>query len=216
VLVIKFYSHIIWDWNGTLFNDVEWCVCVIDTLLLKRGLKPLGNVADYQAVFGFPIINYYERAGFNFTNEPFEVAAKEYIDLYHTNKSGGCELHKSARFLLEWFCGQGKVQTILSASEKCNLIAQISEFGIEGYFEELLGLGDIYAKSKAEIGADYIRRRNVEKAVLIGDTEHDFEVATALGIDCLLVANGHQSKEKLMKCGVPVLDDIIEVVKYIC
>ena len=52
-------------------------------------------------------------------------------------------------------------------------------------------------------------------AVLIGDTVHDFEVSCALSVDCLLIANGHQSREALLKCGVPVLDDIMNVPDYI-
>jgi len=211
----RFYKHIIWDWNGTLLNDVEWCVYAINNVMLKRGMTPLGGVAEYQAVFGFPIINYYEKVGFDFTKESFEVAAKEYISLYHSNHGGMCTLHKNARFILEQFHSH-KIQTILSASEKSNLMAQINEFDVNYYFDEILGLGDIYAKSKVEIGADYIHRRNVENAILIGDTQHDFEVAMELGIDCLLIANGHQSKEKLLTCGVPVLNDIIEVMKYVC
>jgi len=42
--------------------------------------------------------------------------------------------------------------------------------------------------------------------VLIGDTVHDFEVATELGCKCVLIANGHQSCEILQSTGVLVLD----------
>ncbi|MDR2569759.1 MAG: HAD family hydrolase, partial [Oscillospiraceae bacterium] len=83
------------------------------------------------------------------------------------------------------------------------------------YFDELLGLSDIYAKSKIDIGLDYLSRKNAEKAILIGDTIHDYEVASALGIDCVLIPNGHQSREMLFSCNVPILDDISFVPKYL-
>jgi len=44
---------------------------------------------------------------------------------------------------------------------------------------------------------------------------HDYEVANALKADCILIANGHQNRDAIMKCGVPVLDDIIQVLDYV-
>jgi len=51
------YTHIIWDWNGTLFDDVNWCISVINSMLNKRQIKTLSSVAEYQKAFCFPIIN---------------------------------------------------------------------------------------------------------------------------------------------------------------
>ncbi len=41
---------------------------------------------------------------------------------------------------------------------------------------------------------------------MIGDTDHDLEVGNELGIDVLLIADGHQSFEKLKN----VHDNVIE------
>jgi len=209
------YTHVIWDWNGTLFNDVSWCLEVLNTMLVKRGIKRLGDISDYHNVFCFPIIEYYQNVGFDFNLESFESLAAEYISLYHSNKSGGCKLHPNAVAALDSIFQSGISQTILSASELNNLMSQVSEFDIIKYFDEILGISDIYAKSKVDIGLDYIARKNIKNAVLVGDTKHDYEVATALGIDCILIPNGHQSKAMLSLCGVPVLDDISCVIKYI-
>jgi phosphoglycolate phosphatase len=50
-----------------------------------------------------------------------------------------------------------------------------------------------------------------ENFMLIGDTIHDYEVAKGSGIDCVLVANGHQSFEKLKGLDCRVLADIKEI-----
>jgi phosphoglycolate phosphatase len=44
--------------------------------------------------------------------------------------------------------------------------------------------------------------------ILVGDTRHDYEVAQALGIGCVLVEGGHQSRERLVTCPVPLLASI--------
>ena len=209
------YSHIIWDWNGTLFDDVSWCIEVINSMLVKRGLNELRNVSEYRNAFCFPIIQYYRNVGFDFSLESFNDLATEYIFLYHSNKSGNCNLYPGTDFVLASFRNLGITQTILSASEKSNLLSQMSEFNIMKYFDEVLGLSDIYAKSKVDIGLDYINRNNIDRAILVGDTKHDYEVANSLVIECVLIPNGHQNREMLLTCEVPVLEDISCVVEYI-
>lgn len=163
----------------------------------------------------FPIINYYRNIGFDFHSESFEELAAEYIGLYHSNKSGHCMLHENAESILEAIRNMNISQIILSASQIDNLMLQLGEFNISQYFDEILGISDIYAKSKIEIGQEYIRKADVKKALLIGDTLHDYEVANVLNVDCLLIAKGHQSEETLRTCSVPVLEDISGVLNYL-
>lgn len=209
------YSHVIWDWNGTLFDDVGWCVSVINAILHKRNLKTLDSIVAYQNVFCFPIIKYYQNIGLDLKKESFEAIAAEYIVHYHQNKSGNCSLHDKVEDTLKEIQSKKITQIILSASQIDNLLMQIGEFEISEYFDALLGISDIYANSKIQIGQDYMKNKNITNAVLIGDTLHDYEVAQALHIDCLLIAKGHQSKEILQTSKVPVLDDISSVLDYL-
>jgi len=210
------FSHIIWDWNGTLLDDINWCIIVINKMLSKRNIKKLDCVSDYHNVFCFPIIDYYKNIGFNFEKESFEKLAHEYISLYHSEKSlENIKLHENVKYVLRTFQEKNKSQIVLSASEKSNLLLQINLFDIKYYFDEILGLSNIYAESKINIGINYIKQNKIFKAILIGDTEHDYEVAKKLGIECLLIANGHQSMDKLSLCNVPVLNNILEVIEYV-
>ena len=209
------YKHVIWDWNGTLFNDVNWCFKTINTLLARRGMKILKDIPEYHSVFCFPVIEYYKNVGFDFDIEPFEVLAEEFMELYRSNKSGGCGLFPGAESILSTIKDTGVSQVLLSASHMSDLLMQINEFDVTGYFDELLGLTDIYAKSKIDIGREYIKRTGITDVVLIGDTKHDYEVAQALGADCILIPNGHNSKDSLLSCEVPVLNDISDVIEVL-
>ena len=60
------YTHIIWDFNGTLFDDVEAGINSVNDMLSERGLKTLEDKEDYRKVFKFPIIEYYKDLGFDF------------------------------------------------------------------------------------------------------------------------------------------------------
>ena len=212
----KAYTHIIWDWNGTLYNDVEWCYIVINEMLSKRNMKTLDSILEYQRLFCFPIINYYKNVGFNFEKESFDEITKEFILLYHSEKSNDyCKLHNEVFNILELFYKRNKIQIILSASERNNLLSQVYTFNIKQFFHEILGLSNIHAKSKLEIGISYTKQYGIKNAVLIGDTVHDFEVANGLNIDCLLISKGHQNKEKLITCNVPVLENLYQIIEYI-
>ena len=61
------YESIIWDWNGTLLNDVRIAIDSINYLLLDRKLVPL-TLERYLEVFTFPVQNYYEQIGFDLKN----------------------------------------------------------------------------------------------------------------------------------------------------
>jgi phosphoglycolate phosphatase len=206
------YTHVLWDWNGTLLDDAEWSLAVVNTLLSKRNIEPVKNINAYRDIFGFPVIDYYRRAGFDLDNEPFEIPAKEFIDLYYGG-SERCRLFDGAEDTLAAVKKTGLKQVILSASESNNLRSQTGLFDIERYFDDILGISDIYAGSKVNIALSYMSENNINAgaAVLIGDTTHDFEVAQSLGIDCILIPNGHQHRRTLLKCGVPVVGDIRDI-----
>jgi len=204
------YSHIIWDWNGTLFDDVAVCVEAVNTMLGQRGLPTLPSLAAYRSVFGFPIQDYYRRVGFDFDVEPYADLAADYIPLYHRLASRA-PLFPGTTAILEDAREAGLHQVILSASQVDNLMSQIKLFGIEGFFDELLGLPDILAASKVDIGRQYIARVKPDRVLLVGDTIHDKEVADALGADCVLVASGHQNKPTLQGCGATVVDSLTDL-----
>lgn len=204
------YTHVIWDWNGTLLDDVPWCIDCINLMLRGRNLPVFDSVESYHRVFGFPIRDYYQRAGFDFDKDPFENLAKEYIQLYHSSESK-VNLFTEAKEIISELNSKEINQIILSASEIGNLLRQVKPYGINSYFDEILGVSDVYATSKVAIAKDYMRRVRPDKAVLIGDTIHDKEVADVLGIDIILIASGHQSKTSLVSSGALVIDRIEEV-----
>lgn len=211
----KHYTHIIWDWNGTLLNDLSWSINSINRLLKSRNKKTLSSTLEYQNAFCFPIIEYYKNVGFNFDEQAFKALAHDFIALYHGEGSELLNLHTGVEEILKAISNQHRSQIILSASSRENLLQQVGMFAIDKYFDHILGISDIYAKSKVEIALDYISKSNAEKVLMIGDTIHDFEVAQALSADCLLIAKGHQSEKQLLSCGVPVLKDIRDVLKWL-
>lgn len=74
---------VVWDWNGTLLDDVEVCIETVNAMLRRRHLPQLESVDQYQNVFTFPVINYYRQVGFDLERESFEALSTEYMRGYH-------------------------------------------------------------------------------------------------------------------------------------
>ena len=204
--------QVLWDWNGTLLDDVAYAMGVRNRSFPAFGLAPIRSVAEYHSQFTFPVRVYYERAGV--TDENFEAVAHAWMAEY-VRGFDAVRLHPDAEEALRRLRAAGVRQVVLSATKRDMLLEQIARFPIGEYFDEVLGLGDIYAGSKEAIGRAYLARCGVrpDDTVMIGDTLHDAEVARAMGARCVLVARGHQSRETLLTAGVPVAATLREAVE---
>ena len=205
------YSHIIWDWNGTLLDDLQLCLRVINSLLTKRHL-PKVSKDRYLEIFGFPVIEYYQKLGFDFSNEPFEQISTEFIQAYEKGRPD-CPLMPGVWDTLNGIASAGITQSILSASRQDHLDQAISDHGLEGLFCAINGLDNHHAAGKVDIAISFISESNLDRkrVLLIGDTVHDAEIAKELKIDCWLIPNGHQSRQRLSLHKLPLINSLTEV-----
>ena len=205
------YKGIIWDWNGTLLNDIQLAVESMNSVLLKRGL-PVLTVDRYKSVFTFPVKEYYQLVGIDFGKEQFEIPAQEFIDLYN-RLVWDCSLQGNAIEVLTYFKNAGIHQSMLSAMMQDTLDQCLVYYRIGHFFEHVSGLGDHYANSKLQAGKQMLKILDIEPGdlLLVGDTIHDFEVASELGCSCILVSHGHQSDERLKSTGVLVIEDLAQL-----
>lgn len=205
------YEHIIWDFNGTLMEDAWLCIDVMNEMLSRRGLKTL-SPQHYAEIFDFPVEDYYKRAGWDSNMYPFEMLSDEFMSGYHDRKLD-CKLRPEAASVLGQLYSSEVPLSIISASQLSMVEELLDHYEIAPYFENVHALDNHHAAGKLEIGLEWIEESGVdpEKVLLVGDTTHDYEVARAMGVDCVLVYSGHQSHEKLMTTGAPVVDHLDQI-----
>jgi phosphoglycolate phosphatase len=89
----------------------------------------------------------------------------------------------------------------------------IDHFELKNMFINILGVDDHYADSKVENGIQWMSELPYDKSevLFVGDTAHDFEVADAIGIDCVLIPGGHQTKAVLSDTGATILDSLKDI-----
>ena len=207
------YKHIAWDWNGTLLDDRWLCIEAINIVLESRGM-PLVSNKNYRDVFCFPVIEYYEKLGFDFTKEHFPIPG--FLE-YYKSRFKDCTLHKDAEFVLKRINESGRTQSILSAGKQSSLVRWVNHHNIDHLFNHLIGIKNEKADGKIEAGINWlnISRLEPENILLVGDTIHDSEVSQEMGVKCLLIDIGHVSTKRLKRTGERVLPTLRGILEYL-
>ena len=200
---MKKYSLLIWDFNGTLLDDVGAALASVNDMLERRQKKPI-NLEEYRLYIDVPIRHFYERV-LDLDNEDYQAVLKEYQTGYelHLKECGLTDLVQSA---LDMAKTNGIPQVVLSSSEQNQLKRLLKKYNIEEYFDAVLGSDDFLAGSKVERAKRYIDENKIDctRTLVIGDLVHDFEVAQAIGAQCLLLTSGHHDRERLENTGARV------------
>lgn len=204
-------THIIWDFNGTLLDDVQLGIDSVNRMLIPRGLPPVKDVASYREIFRFPIYDYYRALGFDYEKEDFyTVLAPEWIINYMEGEAD-CPLNHGVTRTLTRIAQAGIPQVLLSATERSQLLLQLKHVGLSGCFEEVMGLDNIHARSKTALALAWKQAHPEARPLFVGDTLHDAEVAEAAGADVVLFTGGHMSERRLSAADKPMIRAIPEL-----
>jgi phosphoglycolate phosphatase len=205
------YETVVWDWNGTLLDDLDYCLEIANELFRERGLAALSR-ERYREIFDFPVRLYYERAGLSLDEAGFRALSVDFCARFE-QRLEVVPLFPRASVLVQSLARRGARQLVLSNAEQGSLTRQIERWGLGGLFDGVQGRSDTFATGKVEGGRALIARRpvNLARTVLIGDTLHDAEVAAQLGMDCVLIAAGHQSAARLSSAGCRVVVSLDEL-----
>ena len=208
------YTHILWDWNGTLLDDVGISIDCVNVLLKKLKKEPT-DLKEYYQMMEIPLQKYYENL-FNSRKMQFEykLCTKNFQETY-PKFIDNASLMNGAKEMLEFFKEQGCKQFIVSSFEKNYLTEYVNKFGVADYFEEISGDDDIHCAPKSQRALDLVKSVDKEKILYIGDTQADVITANDVGCECILICKGHQPREVLEKTGCVVVDDLREIKKYL-
>ena len=211
----KRYTHVIWDFNGTILNDVRLGISCTNRMLSERGLPVIPSEDAYREIFGFPIDDYYARLGFDFEKEDYDtVLAPQWVAMYLAGEPT-CPMNRGVEETIAAVAALGVTQVLLSATKEEQLLAQLARLGITDSFSEILGLDNIHARSKRHVAEAWMQNHPHARPLFIGDTEHDADVARAVGADCVLFTGGHQSAARLSACGFPMIPSIGGLLDYL-
>ncbi len=191
-------THIIWDWNGTIIDDVQLCVDIMNQLLAENNLPGIG-LKTYRNIFTFPVRDYYRKAGFDLDKINFEDIGQRFIDIYN-QRVNEIQLQPGVQDLLSKLQKAGKKQILISARQAESLREDVEWFGLTQFFDQIIGLDDDLARGKEHLVRNFFAQNDLhpKQLLFIGDTDHDIEIARSVGAHFFVVSNGHNSAWRLM------------------
>ena len=203
-------TSVIWDWNGTLLDDTQAALDTLNAMLEKRGGRRIA-MDFYRDHFAFPVKPFYEAIGVRLGNEDWDALAREYHDIYAEQPKG---LNAETFAALEYANGRGARQAIVSALRQDLLSAITEELGVARYMDFVYGVDNLDGRSKIERAHELVAVMGVapQDAVLIGDSLHDKEVADAIGVRCVLCAQGSHAAWRL-RAVAPTGETLMEAVR---
>jgi phosphoglycolate phosphatase-like HAD superfamily hydrolase len=201
--------HVVWDWNGTLFDDHVAVVAAVNDALARLGL-PAIDADGYRTHFTRPVERFYEQvAGRAISAEEWRLLDQGYHDGYLARLER-VALAPDARAALTAAQAAGLTQSLLSMWRHHDLVRLVERLGIGHCFVRVDGLHRSDGGGKAEHLVAHLAalRLAPEAVVLVGDSLDDLAAARAVGAGCVLYDGGSHHRDALEATGVPVVDSL--------
>ena len=205
-------KHIVWDWNGTLFHDIDAVVGATNEVFKSYELAPM-TADGFRAVYTRPIWVAYERMlGRPLAEGEWELLDTGFHDHYF-RLAGACALAADAEHALSTWTG---TQSLCSMAPHAHLVPKVDAFGITRHFTRVDGLLGTTGGEKAVHMAAHIESIAVSprEVLVIGDSVDDAVAASHVGARAVLYTGGMSTRAELESTGFPVVDTLAEALDH--
>ncbi len=215
----RFPELVVFDWNGTIINDVEESARAMQKVLTALGDDRAWSVELYREHCAVPIRKVYETLGYgHLTNsEIVKINAHwqaAYKQVEHTTK-----MQKGITETINWLESHNIPKVILSNHMKPSIELHTERLGL--HFDDILARVEqhhMITIGKEQLLTDYLEKNNIEpsKVIIIGDTIEEYEIAQNLGLNPVIVTNGSVAEERLSH--IPhenrtITDNVLELIR---
>ena len=207
--------HLIWDWNGTLFDDNHIVVEAVNASLAAIRAAVRIDADGYRDHYRRPVRAFYdvllER---DVTGEEWETINTTFHDAYLERlprARPAADAHSAAAYALE----RGLTQSILSMWTHELLVPTVAEHGLTKLMVAVRGSDSARGDRKADLlgrHLDELPMNGDVRTVLIGDTFDDAAAAAAAGVRCVFYNGGSHHRRDLVATGLPVADSLVEAI----
>ena len=183
-------DHVVWDWNGTLWDDLPQVHLAVNAALGEVGAPAL-EISEYIRLFTRPLPLFYRRVlGRDITDSEWERINHRF-EMSYVASLHLAGLASEAPQALETVARSGATQSILSLYPHDPLNVLVRKLGIAHYFTRVDGLRGLSGGSKVGLFGTHIEGAAAgiprHRVVMVGDTDDDLAAAREAGSACILI-----------------------------
>ncbi|MER6479563.1 HAD family hydrolase [Streptomyces filamentosus] len=206
-------KHLVWDWNGTLLDDIAAVIGATNAAFAELGLEQL-TLERYRELYTVPVPKFYERLMGRLPTDAEWTLMDGTFHRYYWERAEGCGLTAGAAELLAARQASGATQSLLSLAPHAELLPLVRRHGIAERFVRVDGRPDRSTDGKSGHMVRHLEALAVpaEQIVVIGDAADDAVAAAHVGAKAVLFTGGSHSRASLERVGVPVVDSLEEAV----
>lgn len=196
-------TTLVFDWNGTLFDDTHAILGTVNKML-SHYVRPTISLETLQDLCSFPFSTLYRNLGFT-ECEITELHANNSA-MFHDNYeplSSKSPLRKGAIELLK-LAKKNNLQCIILSNHVTGMIeGELHRLKVQKHFSDILAFAsrDTQYKDipKGERLRLYIKEKSIapESTVIIGDTIEEREIAEKLNLVSIAITGGVVSEKRL-------------------
>ncbi|MEU9980012.1 HAD hydrolase-like protein [Streptomyces sp. NPDC050856] len=212
----KLGTHLVWDWNGTLLDDIGAVIGATNAAFAEIGMEPI-TLERYRELYCVPVPLFYERLMGRLPTEAEWLVMDEAFHRHYWIRAETCGLTAGAAELLAGRQDAGHTQSLLSLAPHDRLVPIVRRHGIEERFIRVDGRTGASTSGKAEHMVRHLLTlsgvtSSPDRVVVIGDAADDAVAAAHVGARAVLYTGGSHSRASLEVAGVPVVDTLAEAV----
>jgi phosphoglycolate phosphatase-like HAD superfamily hydrolase len=214
----KHSAHLVWDWNGTLFDDIDAVLGATNAAFAEAGIPQI-TLDMYRELYCVPVPLFYERLVGRRPTDAEWLVMDETFHRHYMARRDACGLAEGAEELLAQWGLAGRSQSLCSLFSHDELLPVVGGFGIDRHFVRVDGRRGPSGVSKSDQMERHVAALSgtgaisVERTVVIGDAVDDAVAARHVGARAVLYTGGSNSRASLEAAGVPVVDSLREAVE---
>lgn len=181
-------QNVIFDWSGTLVDDLGPVVEATNMVLTRYGLAPMDR-DTFRREFSLPFVAFYERILPGVDIEELELVFRPAM----AASTAPVTLIPGALGFLEKCSERGCRMFVLSSAPPEAVLGQAADLGLSRFFEVVYaGVRDKCARIGSILAENHLKAADT---VMIGDMRHDVHAAQAAGIRSIAVLTGYEFPE---------------------
>jgi len=209
-------SHVIWDWNGTLLDDLSAIIEAVNEALCSQGAQAI-EPEQYRDHYTRPVKRFYERLlSRSLSDRDWAHLDESFHDAYRS-RMAAAPLAADAMQALAHVQALGATQSLLSMLRHQELMRALEGRGVREFMLHVEGLTGTAGDGKARHLLRHVEllcgaRGDLTPAdcLVIGDSLDDARAAAEVGLRCVLYDSGTHHRHELERVGVPVADGLLQ------